>query len=87
MTKITNKHASKSIFDSLRMTHEANTQVKETKAFSLIQKDEAFRMDDEEIVKNIFSRFQTLVVGLKVLEKGYSTGDHVKKIIRSLPKC
>ena len=34
----------------------------------------------------MFSRFQTLVIGLKVLNKGYSTADHVKKIIRSLPK-
>ena len=34
----------------------------------------------------MFSRFQILVAGLKVLDKGYSTADHVKKIIRSLPK-
>ena len=34
----------------------------------------------------MFSRFQILVVGLKVLDKGYSIADHVKKIIRSLPK-
>src|ERR1044072_1251375 len=34
----------------------------------------------------MFSRFQMLVAGLRVLEKGYCTSDHVKKIIRSLPK-
>ena len=34
----------------------------------------------------MFSRFQILVAGMKVLDKGYSTADHVKKIIRSLPK-
>src|ERR1044072_8840468 len=33
----------------------------------------------------MFSRFQMLVAGLRVLDKGYSTTDHVKKIIRSLP--
>lgn len=85
--KITNKDTAKSIFDSLRMTHEVNAQVKETKALALIQKHEAFKMDGEEIVENIFSRFQTLVVGIKVLDKGYSTPNHVKKIIKILPKC
>ena len=36
--KITNKETAKSIFDSLQMTHEGNSQVKETKALALIQK-------------------------------------------------
>lgn len=45
----------------------------------MIQKYEAFKMDYEEIVKNVFSRFQTIVAGLKVMDKGYSTIDHVKK--------
>ena len=43
-------------------------------------------MEDSESIEAMFSRFQILVVGLKVLDKGYSTTDHVKKIIRSLPK-
>ena len=74
------------MFDSLRMTHEGNIQVKETKALALIQKYEAFKMEESESIKTMFSRFQILVVGLKFLEKGYSTTDHIKKIIRSLPK-
>ena len=85
-SKASNKDFTKSIFDSLRMTHEGNAQVKETKALTLIQKYEAFKMEDDEIVETMFSRFQMLVAGLKVLDKGYSTADHVKKIIRSLPK-
>ena len=83
--KITNKDSSKSIFDSLKMNHEGNDQVKETKALALIQKYEAFKMEDEESVEAMFSRFQTLIAGLRVLNKGYSTSYHVKKIIRSLP--
>ena len=43
------------------------------------------RWRNKETVENMFSRFQTFVVGLKVLDKGYSTIDHVKKIIKSLP--
>lgn len=36
--KITNRDFAKCIFDSLRMTHEGNAQVKETNAFALTQK-------------------------------------------------
>src|ERR1044072_4262083 len=82
--KITDKETAKSIYDSLQMTHDGNTQVKETKALALIQKYEAFRMEEQESVEAMFSRFQMLVAGLRVLDKGYSTSDHVKKIIRSL---
>jgi hypothetical protein len=39
--KITNRDFAKTIFDSLRMTHEGNVLVKETKAPTLIQKYEA----------------------------------------------
>lgn len=43
------------------MTHEGNVPVKETKALSLIQKYEAFKMEDDKTAENMFSRFQTLV--------------------------
>ena len=35
--KITNRDTTKSIFDSLKMTHKGNAQVKETKTLALIQ--------------------------------------------------
>src|SRR3954468_2217591 len=72
--KISNRETAHDIFESLKMTHERNTQVKETKALALIQKYEAFKMEDDENIEIMFSRFQTL------------TADHVKKIIRSLPR-
>ena len=84
--KITNRDSAKNIFDSLRMKHEGNTQVKETKALALIQKYEALKMEEDETIEAMFSRFQILVAGLKVMDKGYSIDDHVKKFIRSLPK-
>lgn len=55
--KITNRDTSKSIFDSMRTTHEGNAQVKETKALALIKKYEAFKMEDGETIENMFSRF------------------------------
>src|SRR3954471_13277802 len=43
-------------------------------------------MEDGENIKAMFSRIQTLTTGLRVLNKGYTKADHVKKIIRSLPR-
>src|SRR3954468_13123696 len=82
--KISNREIAYDIYDSLKMTHEGNSQVKETKALALIQKYEAFKIEEDEFVETIFSRFQILVARLKVLDKGCSTSDHVKEIIRSL---
>lgn len=84
--KIANRDSTKSIFDSLEMTHEVNEQVKETKALALIQKYESFKMEEDEMIKEMFSIFQTFVARLKILNKVYTTSDHVMKIIRSLPK-
>ncbi|MCI58753.1 aspartyl-tRNA synthetase, partial [Trifolium medium] len=33
----------------------------------------------------MYSRFKILVSGLLVLKKSYTTSDHVRKILRSLP--
>src|SRR3954462_827116 len=84
--KISNRETTYDIYESLKMTHEGNAQVKETKALALIQKYEAFKMEDDEDIEKMFSRFQTLTAGLRVLDKGYTKVDHVKKIIRSLPR-
>src|SRR3954470_17135630 len=43
-------------------------------------------MVDDEDIEKMFSRFQMLTAGLRVLDKGYTKADHVKKIIRSLPR-
>lgn len=47
---------------------------------------EAFKMENDEMVEEIFSKFQILVAIMEVLNKGYTTADHVKKIIKILPK-
>lgn len=83
---IRNRDSAKSIFDSSKMTHEGNEQVKQAKSLDLIQKYESFKIEKDAMIEEMFSRFLTLVAGLKVLNKVYTIIDHVKKIIRSLPK-
>src|SRR4051812_3877614 len=54
--KITNRETAHDIFESLKMTHECNAQVKETKALSLSQKYEAFKMEEDKNIEAMFSR-------------------------------
>jgi spore coat polysaccharide biosynthesis predicted glycosyltransferase SpsG len=54
---ITNRDSAKVIFDSLTMTHEDNELVKETKTLALIQKYESFKMEEDENIEEMFSRF------------------------------
>jgi len=45
---------------------------------------ELFRKKEDEDIEIMYSRFQTLVYGLQVLNKIFLVPDHVNKIIRSL---
>lgn len=43
-------------------------------------------MKYDENIESMFSRFQVLVSELQVLSKSFTIMDHVKKVLRSLPK-
>lgn len=82
---IIDKSITKTIFKSLCATYEGNQQVQEAKANLLIQQYEMFSVNNDENIESMFSRFHVLVFGLQVLNKSYTTVDHMKKILRSLP--
>ena len=44
-----------------------------------------FKMEYDESIKTMFSRFQILVSGLQIMNKSHTISDHVNKILRSLP--
>jgi hypothetical protein len=83
--KITDKSTAKSVYHSLCSTYEGNKRVQEAKATLLIQQYELFRMKEDEDIESMYSRSKVLVSGLQVLKRSYTTSDHVKKIMRSLP--
>src|SRR4051812_14247503 len=70
--KISNRETAYDIYEPLKMTHEGNAQVKETKVIALIHKYEAFKIENDENIENMFSRFQMITAGLRVLDKGYT---------------
>jgi len=53
--------------------------------YMLVQQYELFRMKEDEDIQAMYSRFQTIVFGLQILEKNYVASDHVKKILTSFP--
>lgn len=83
--KIIDKSTTKTIFKSLYDTYEGNQQVQEAKANLLVQQYELFKMKEDENIETMFSRFQVVVSRLQVLNKSYTSYDHVKKIHMSLP--
>ncbi len=68
------------------MTHEGTNQVKESKINMLVHKYELFKMESNETISCMFTRFTNIVNGLKSLGKSYTTSDLVRKILRSLPR-
>jgi len=83
--KMSDKSTVKAMFASLCANYEGSKKVREAKALMLVHQYELFKMKDDEIIEQIYSRFQTIVFGLQILKKNYVASDHVSKILRSLP--
>jgi len=82
---MSDKSTTKAMFASLCANSEGSKKVREAKALMLVHQYELFRMKDDESIEEMYSRFQTLVSGLKILKKSYVASDHVSNILRSLP--
>lgn len=67
--KWNNKETTKNVFDALCLNYEGNKQVQEAKENLLNRKNELFQMEEDEGTEKILSKIQTLVCGLKILQK------------------
>ncbi|GJV20081.1 hypothetical protein Tco_1369101 [Tanacetum coccineum] len=74
----------KEIWDTLLITHQGNSQVKDNKIDLLVQQYEQFTIPKEESIDNAFDRFNTIITSLKALDKGFSSKNYVRKFIRAL---
>ncbi|GJY00531.1 hypothetical protein Tco_0357549 [Tanacetum coccineum] len=61
----------KEICDTLLITHQGNSQVKDNKIDLLVQQYEQFTISEEESIDNAFTRFNTIITSLKALEEGF----------------
>ncbi|GJW73224.1 zf-CCHC domain-containing protein [Tanacetum coccineum] len=74
----------KEIWNTLLITHQGNSQVKDNKIDLLVQQYEHFTILKEEFIDNGFARFNTIITSLKALDEGFSSKNYVKKFLRAL---
>ncbi|GJS47177.1 hypothetical protein Tco_0597298 [Tanacetum coccineum] len=72
------------IWDTLLITHQGNSQVKDNKIDLLVQQYEQFTISKEESIDNGFARFNTIITSLKALDEGFSGKNYVRKFLRAL---
>ncbi|GJV41405.1 hypothetical protein Tco_1419845 [Tanacetum coccineum] len=74
----------KEIWQSLLITHQGNSQVKDNKINLLVQQYEQFTILEEESIDSGFTRFNTIINSLKALDEGFSSKNYVRKFLRAL---
>ncbi|GJZ87105.1 hypothetical protein Tco_0658715 [Tanacetum coccineum] len=74
----------KDIWQSLLITHQGNSQVKDNKIDLLVQQYEQFTILEEESIDSGFARFNTIITSLKALDEGLSSKNYVRKFLRAL---
>nr|GEV67988.1 UBN2 domain-containing protein [Tanacetum cinerariifolium] len=74
----------KDIWQSLLITHQGNSQVKDNKIDLLVQQYEQFTILQEESIDSGFARFNTIITSLKALDEGFSSKNYVRKFLRAL---
>ncbi|XP_042983398.1 uncharacterized protein LOC122312814, partial [Carya illinoinensis] len=84
--RIMNCATAKEIWDNLEVTYEGTSQVKESKIYILTHEYEMFKMNDDESISSMHTRFTNIINSLTALDKVYSKVEIVRKILNSLPK-
>ena len=72
------------IWKTLQVTHEGTSKVKQTKISMLTNQFQLFKMNTNESISDMYSRFQDIVHSLISLGKEFSEEDQVRKILNSL---
>ncbi|XP_070013153.1 uncharacterized protein [Nicotiana sylvestris] len=83
--KILSCDTTKEMWDKLEGTYEGTSKVKETHINMLVHDYELFSMKEGESIEEMFARFIKLISDLKAFGKPYTSGNQVRKILRSLP--
>ena len=84
--RISSCDTAKQIWDKLEVTYEGTNQVKESRINMLVHDYEMFKMDVDESIPSMFTRFTNITNSLKSLGKEYTNGEMVRKILRCLPR-
>ncbi|GJT93766.1 ribonuclease H-like domain-containing protein [Tanacetum coccineum] len=73
----------KDIWQSLLITHQGNSQVKDNKIDLLVQQYEQFTILEEESIDSGFARFNTIITSLKALDEGFFAQELLGSFLRA----
>ncbi|XP_074342379.1 uncharacterized protein LOC141679918 [Apium graveolens] len=76
----------KQIWDTIQVSHEGTSKVREVKLSMLISDYEAFRLERDECVIDAQGRFLTLMNSISLLDKIIPQAEINRKILRAMPK-
>ncbi|XP_074346239.1 uncharacterized protein LOC141685011 [Apium graveolens] len=76
----------KQIWDTIRVSHEGTSKVREVKLSMLMSDYEAFRLERDESIKDPQGRFLTLMNFISLLDKIIPQAEINRKILRAMPK-
>ncbi|GJW72703.1 zf-CCHC domain-containing protein [Tanacetum coccineum] len=78
------RKTAKENWDTLLITHQGNSHVKDNKIDLLVQQYEQFTISEEESIDNAFAKFNTIITSLKALDEGFCSKNYVRKFLRAL---
>nr|GEU32490.1 uncharacterized mitochondrial protein AtMg00810-like [Tanacetum cinerariifolium] len=70
--------------ESLLITHQGNSLVKDNKIDLLVQQYEQFNILEKESIGSGFARFDIIITSLNALDEGFSIKNYVRKFLRAL---
>ncbi|GJU65835.1 hypothetical protein Tco_1247670 [Tanacetum coccineum] len=74
----------KDIWQSLLITQQGNSQLKDNKIDLFVQQYEQYTIIEEESIDSGFARFNTIITSLKALDEGLSSKNYVRKLLKAL---
>ena len=86
LRKVSACTSAKQIWDTIKVSHEGTSKVREVKLDLLMSDYESFRLEKDESIKEAQGRFLTLMNSISLLERHIPQSDINRKLLRSLPK-
>lgn len=86
LDKVDGLATAKEVWEALGLAYEGTANVRQAKVSLLVAEYETFKMKENETIDEMFARFQTIINGLRNLDRTYAHIDQITKILRCLPK-
>ncbi|XP_057418486.1 uncharacterized protein LOC130712685 [Lotus japonicus] len=86
LDKVDGLATSKEVWEALGLAYEGTANVRQAKVSLLVAEYETFKMKENESIDDMFGIFQTVVNGLRNLDRKYENVDQITKILRCLPR-